>query len=320
MQARIRAARGRTRAGSLAAICLLIVAGQAGFPAWASDGVPVPTRFPVAVARSSPSAPPPRVQRSGQLWVWSWSAPGQLVDRARRSGLTELLVWVAPGFSRDAATMARLRVLVESARSAGITVYALGGDPSWAQTPARASAWATEVKASGLFAGVHVDIEPQSLPGWSADSTALARGLLTALAAMRSTGLPLEADIPIGYRTVLVDGRPLDQAVLAVVDGVTVMAYRDSATTVLAAARTELADAGRAGKPAHIGINIADPGSDGPATSFLGQTPADIQAAVDAIDAAARAWPAFAGVAVHDSTYLIRLDPAATLGFDGHPS
>lgn len=256
--------------------------------------------FSISLASAAVVATAPR-----QLWVWQQSNPKALVALARQYMITELLVWVSPGFTADPRAIAYLTELHSDAVSAGMQLNALGGDPSWASHPQTAGAWADEVQRSGFFGRLHLDIEPYALPGWNSKSAGLANGLLSALAAAKRSGLPVDADIPYWYNTITAGGGgPLDVAVMRLADSVTIMAYRNSTAAVLAVAATEMAHAATLGSRVWIGINIASPGGDPANTSFAGQSAAAVKRAAAAISAQAQQWPTFSGLALHDYSSL----------------
>ena len=120
--------------------------------------------------------------------------------------------------------------------------------------------------------------------------------------------MPVDTDIPYWYNTVPAPGGgPLDVAVMRVTSSVTIMAYRDNAAAVLAAAAPELAHARSVDKPAWIGLSTASPGGDPASSSYLGQPRSVIQRDISALDTAGRRWPSFAGLALHDSDSLAAL-------------
>jgi hypothetical protein len=240
------------------------------------------------------------------MWVWHPDDPRALVNLARTAHVTQLLIWVSPGFTADSTQLARLRELRALAGAGGIALQALCGDTSWVTTPSVAGTWAGEAARSGLFTGLHLDIEPQSLPTWTTQQAALARGLLAALDSAGATNLPLEADIPAWFDRVTVDGSRLDTEVIRRTQGIVVMAYRNNPAAVLAAARPEVLEAGRLHKYAFIGVNLGPTGGDAPTTTMLGQPPATVAANVHAI-ATAPVLPGFRGVALHDATYVAKL-------------
>ncbi len=260
------------------------------------------------LASSSP-VPPTRHQLvQPAIWVWHWGAPQPLLALARLHGVKRLFVSVPPGFSRNPTELASLTNLRTLATHQGVHLDALSGDPSWAEQPERAGAWAREVTATGLFDRLHVDIEPQALPHWQSDQRRLTRGLLSAIDQIRAAGLPVEADIPYWYwRIPTDDGIPLDVAILRRITGITIMAYQDTATKVLAFSTKELAHTAQLGKYARIGVNIGPHGGDAPSSSFWGQPSATIQNDAAEISRSGASWTSFAGIAWHDSESLARL-------------
>jgi hypothetical protein len=262
----------------------------------------------VGCVASTSAVPAPRQQLvQPAIWVWHWGAPRPLLALARLHGAKRLFAWVSSG-NLNPTELAKLTTLRRLAAHQGVQLDALGGDPSWAEQPERAGAWAREVAATGLFERLHVDIEPQALPDWQSDERRLTRGLLSALDLARAAGLPVEADIPYWFwRIPTDDGIPLDIAILRRVAGITIMAYQDTATKVLAVSIEELAHAAQLGKYARIGVNIGPPGGDGASSSFWGQPSATILNEITVISRSGSSWTSFAGIAWQDSESLARL-------------
>jgi hypothetical protein len=170
--------------------------------------------------------------------------------------------------------------------------------------PAVAGQWASEVARSGFFSGVHLDIEPHSLPEWRSETTRLATGLLDALNAATAARLPVSADIPSWYHRIHYGSSTLDIAVLRSVTQITIMAYNNTTAGILASAQPEVMAAARAGKKAYIGINIGPDGGDVASTTLLGQTAKQIRTVFDSVDKNARTWNGYAGLAIHDAEHL----------------
>ena len=255
---------------------------------------------PVPATRHQPVQP--------AIWVWHWGAPRPLLALARLYGAKRLFVWVSPGFSANPTELAKLTTLRTLATHQGVHLDALGGDPSWAEQPGRAGAWAREVAATGLFERLHVDIEPHALPEWQSDQRRLTRGLLSAMDQTRAAGLPTEADIPYWYwRIPADDGVPLDVAILRRITGITIMAYQDTATKVLAVSTEELTHAAQLGKDARIGVNVSPPGGDVASSSFWGQPSATILNDGAVISRSGTSWTSFAGIAWQDSESLAQV-------------
>jgi hypothetical protein len=247
----------------------------------------VPYRFP-PFAPESPVAPP----GTRAAWVWSPVVPEQLVTWSRAHGVRTLFVLVDRDArtNGDAAWLSHLRARCDEA---GIRLDALGGEPAWALDHTQALAWRDTVVALGLFQALHLDVEPYLLPGWPATGLT---GFLGLLDALRTENLPLEADVPFWYDTVPAGTGTLADEVIARVDALTVMSYRDTATGILDVAADVLDRAGRAAVPVRLGVET-QPLADCAHCSFGRR--AEMDAALREVDAAGRRFGAFEGVAVH---------------------
>src|SRR5690606_35394268 len=178
----------------------------------------------------------------------------------------------------------------------GVRVSALGGDVGWARDPALAQAWARRALVEPRFTGVHLDIEPWTLPDWPEQAGPLLAGLARAVAAVvRSTGLPVAVDLTPGLARTHRSGFV---AVARAATSVTVMSYSDTASNILelsAEARRALRNAGRDYRLAVDTLPSADAH-----TTFFGQPAADLDRETSAVAATLTADPRFSGFAVHD--------------------
>ena len=222
---------------------------------------------------------------------------------------------------------AALASLLKAAAAAGFSVELLFSSNSWVypQNQARAVAlvkdavrFATELAGTRPTA-LHFDIEPYLLREWKAGGEEeLASDYLDLLRGIEAARgpLPVHVDIPFWFcRTEVAwpgksAARPLDQALLGVVDGCTVMDYRNTAVGadgILDDGARTLADAEAAGKPLVIGVetNPVLPAY----VSFyqLGAEAVDAQLAV--VDDVFEGDPAFAGTAVEDYRGYRELGP-----------
>lgn len=253
-------------------------------------------------AGAASAAPPTRA-----MWVWTQADPAAVVDFAQTHGVSTLFVAVGS----DVATsgdLPRLQRLVAIAHGAGIRVDALGGDPSWATNQTPALAWEKAVLGTGLFSGVHVDVEPYALPGWSTPKTQtkIISSYLSMLSALRQglrgTGLPLEADVAFWYGTVPLGRSTLADEVLSRVDALTVMSYRDTATgpnSITDVGADLLARGAAAGRPVRLAAET-NPLADCPACTFYEEGEPALQAALATVDGVEASSPAYAGMAVED--------------------
>ncbi len=250
------------------------------------------------------------------MWVWDTSTPAATVDLAVAQGVGQLYAAVPPRVG-SSPQLAQLRELVQRASAAGIRVDALGGDPTWVDNQTWVvDNWLRPALATGLFTGVHVDIEPYSTTAWQTKRSSVVKAWLATLDTLRKAAgsSPLEADIPFWLEQVPANGSTLDREVIRRVAGVTVMAYRNHAdgpdgTVALAAAAVRAgADLGR---PVRVGQETNDLGADPTAVkqTFYGQTRSQMEQQLAAVTAAYAGSPSFAGLAIHDSTGYAAMAP-----------
>jgi hypothetical protein len=243
------------------------------------------------------------------MWLWDRDEPGPVVDWAAANGVRALFAFYDP--KAGAADLQRLATLERLCDAAGIMLDALGGEPGWTTDHATALAWARGAAATGLFHGLHMDVEPYLLPSWEQDQAALVPQYVSLLDETASaTELPLELDVPFWLPTVtLPGGENLADAVLARVAGVTVMSYRNTATganSMVGVADDLLRRAGTLAKPVRLGAETQALG-DCASCSFHGTTAERLHQTLAAVDLAAQRYPAFAGIAVHQYDSWIAL-------------
>ncbi|MCW2819229.1 MAG: hypothetical protein JWR42_2016 [Marmoricola sp.] len=239
-------------------------------------------------------------------WVWTRPSPRTLVDQARTNGVGELFVAVPPGLG-SSPDLAWVRSVSDRAHAVGIRVAALGGDPGWIDDPGAGAAWARSAAATGLFDGLHVDVEPWVRPDWTSRQPAVVEGYLEALRRLQeATWLPLEADVAFWLETVTTaDGRPLDDAVAVLVDALTVMSYRTTATgpdSITAVGAHALATGAARGIPVRLAVETHDlrPDPYWRKQTFFGQRRSAMALVMSAVDRAASESPAYRGIAVED--------------------
>ncbi|MDG6104080.1 hypothetical protein Daura_12425 [Dactylosporangium aurantiacum] len=248
--------------------------------------------------RLPPLAPETSVAPPGTraMWLWDPAPPDAVAGWAARHSVTTIFAYYDP--RADVAPLTRLRALCDDA---GITLDALGGEPAWTTDHATALAWARAAAATGLFRGLHVDVEPYLLPGWQERQAVLVPRLLGLLDELARVGPPVELDVPFWLSTVRVGGQNLADAVLDRVDGVTVMSYRNTATggnSMLGVADDLLRRAGKAAKPVRLGAET-QPLGDCAYCTFHGGTGSAMRETLREVDTAAQRYAAFEGIAVH---------------------
>ena len=131
-----------------------------------------------------------------------------------------------------------LAAFVKAAHDAKVQVHAMhpGDMAEWLDAfPAKLDHkivvdWVAGVAQSGLFDGVHLDIEPHSTEAWKADRPKLMSGYLELLKLSRAAAgkLPLSVAVPDNWDRdeLQVAGRRFNEAVQDAVDWVSLMAYR----------------------------------------------------------------------------------------------
>jgi hypothetical protein len=266
------------------------------FVVLAATALALPAASSAGGAGLTPVAPNTRA-----MWVWDDQPAGEIVPWAAERGVSEIFLHVRPAALTD-GSMTRLREMKQRADANGIRITALGGDPAWTTNHAAALAWQRTVVATGVFAGVHVDVEPYLLAAWTTNLPATLKSYLALLDKLRAAStLPIEADVPFWYGQYTVGGKNLADEVLRRVKAVTVMSYRDTATgpnSVLAVSADWLRRGAVAGKRVRLGLETG-PLADCTHCTFAEEGATRLGAAMAEVDAATRTSPAFAGIAVH---------------------
>lgn len=153
------------------------------------------------LARGSLYSPPRAV------WAWNFDQAISLgVDFYKKYGISTVYLYL-PTELRE-KKLAGLGKFLKDASKAGMQVYALGGEPSWALNGQPAVSfvkrvWELNSKLPAKFAGIHLDIEPYLLPEWKKDTKKILYGYLdtlrTAEAEALKNKLRLEVDIPFWF-------------------------------------------------------------------------------------------------------------------------
>jgi hypothetical protein len=235
------------------------------------------------------------------MWLWGDQPAADVVAWAAGRGVSEIFVYVAPSVLRN-GDLGRLQDLKQRADARRIRLTALGGDSTWTTDHAAALAWQRAVVTTGLFAGIHVDVEPYLTEGWTADLPATEASYLGLLDRLRTgSTLPVEADVPFWFGQYRVGGRNLAAEVLKRVKAVTVMSYRDAGTgpnSMLAVSQDWLARGAAAGKRVRLAAET-NPLPDCRYCTFAEEGATRLTRELAKVDAATRRTAAFGGIAVH---------------------
>lgn len=210
-----------------------------------------------------------------------------------------------------AIDMAEYEVFIAALYQREIRVYALNGAPEWVYSEHRAELddfldWVERYQAGctqeGRFAGIHADIEPQSLPEWETRQEFLILCMQETLSHMqnRSEELQLEltSDIPYWF-----DGCRYNNAygagnlmewMITQIDRVTVMAYRDSSDEMIKSIAGTMSIAKRYDKEIEIAAEAGPVDEEN--VSFYGQPR---EAVREALEAMRRAYDQKMTLAIH---------------------
>ena len=224
-------------------------------------------------------------------WLWkSTEDIRQIVEFATARNLREVYLAIPLDGVDD-----RAAALGAALRANGIAVSCLGGDPLWTIDHDAALNWAFRATTDAVFDGVHLDVEPWALPGWPQDASKLMASyasLIEEVAEVAQLAVDLAPWLVRDHREII--GRIVRQC-----DSVTVLAYRNTAADILAAAREMLQLCESQERRCRIGVETQPPSSAIPSNTTFG---GDGEAAMDRelAEVARRLEPRlFGGFAVH---------------------
>jgi hypothetical protein len=264
----------------------LVTASAVGLPGASSAGGTSMTAAPV---------------NTRAMWLWGDQPAEEVVTWAKARNVSEIFVYVSPSALTN-GDLGRLQDMKWRADSTGIRLTALGGDSAWVTDPAAALAWQRTVVTTGVFAGIHLAVEPYLTPGWTADPQGTRRAYLALLDKLRAgSALPIEADVPFWFGEYTVGGKNLADEVLKRVRAVTVMSYRDTATgpnSILEISQDWLRRGATTGQRVRLGVETG-PLPDCPYCTFAEEGATRMGGELAKVDTGTRVSPAFAGVAIH---------------------
>lgn len=217
------------------------------------------------------------------------------------------------------------RSFVTQAHARGIAVFALDGAPAWVAPKGYTSQnllmnWLGNYQGGSneqaRFDGIHLDVEPYLYSGWNSNRAATIKSyqalLQRAAVSSAQLNLPLEADMPfwfdeISYKNTYGSGL-LAEWVIKNTDGVTLMAYRDSAPMIIDIVKNEIAMAEKYGKNVVVGVEtgVTDEGS---IITFAEEGEAYMNLQLAEVAAHYSHHVAYEGIAVHHVGSWMTLKP-----------
>jgi hypothetical protein len=180
------------------------------------------------------------------MWVWKldWGRVDELKAFVAALGITTLFVSLSQhARSRLLEDDAGLVSAISSLSDGNVVVWVLAGDPAWIDKPREIAKPLRDLleiqQRHKLFAGLHLDVEPQAHPQWSLDSGTRSRLLenfstLLATVGARASSLPIEAAIsPAIAHVSLPNGENAVLGIARHLSSMSIMAYRDTASATL---------------------------------------------------------------------------------------
>ena len=282
---------------------------------------------PTPIAHQVPPWDPDHMPQGAAAATWLWQPvidPATMITFLRTWGVRETFVSV-PWTGPDPTIVATATAL----RAAGFAVSCLGGDHGWAEKPDLAGTWVAQAVATGLFTGIHLDIEPWTQCGWRGREDELLGGIALAVEAAQQAAadqvsagsgayLPVDVDLPAW---VAIDHPVAFGRIAHAADRLTILAYPDRADDILsfAAAGRRLSTA--ASRDYRIAVETRP--APEPHTTFADDGIHVLRRELTLLASALANDPDCRGIAVHDVTgwqdLAIRNQPGSRPG-SPHPA
>jgi hypothetical protein len=295
---------------------LLVMTGCSG------TGVAPPMGVPSANATAQKATVRGRATTIGHsMWLWpgaSYPPAASVMSWCTSHGVKNVFLYVYTKNGK-VVDLRDIRSYAQAATKSGVTLYALNGEAQWIVHPKLVVAWENAVNATDLFAGVHLDTEPNQVTGWKAYNkpgavqadAPIINDMYAMIEALRanSPSTHLEIDVQFSdadYTQAL--GFPTDgygsfgEALVTLTDELTVMSYRtvlegNNGLVEISAAMLALADAHD--KPMRLAIETSKDPAD-PQDSFWGHSQSAVRKMLKAVDGAEASSTAYDGTSVEE--------------------
>lgn len=221
----------------------------------------------------------------------------------------------------DSALREKFTLMLHLCRQQDVEVWALLGEPEWLSTPNadtvriavnRITAFNSTFESfEPTIAGIKMDLEPHSVPGWNTDAAIRNQTTNNYLAALNQARTSAGGDLPVWADLSVKFFKPDDQALLdktrPYIVGATVMTYFDSEAAILKWAQIA---AENAGMPIEVGVELS---AKAPASDRITEWTAERRHAFhQSLLETMSASPSFTGVALHDYTGLSSISNGGT--------
>lgn len=250
-------------------------------------------------------------------WLWNTveiiENKEEIIGFFKTRGVDEVYLQVNPSVGTK-----HYHQFIAMASAENIDVYALDGAPNWVTVKGHPSfiafydwleAYQLEASESQRFRGVHLDVEPYLLSGWTTayGKTVLNYQKMVVEAVGRSRGLqlPLGMDVPFwfdekSYNNEFGKGN-LAQWVIGQTDEVGVMAYRDQAVGpngIIELTKNEMDYALSAGKKVKVGVETS-PSAEGDFLTFHEEGEEFMLEELARVCAEYGTYSSYKGIAIH---------------------
>lgn len=234
------------------------------------------------------------------MWLWNWDSNAQVIEFAKTHRVTDVFTYAHPGFSTDSNLRNKLLEFTQAAKSQGIRPWAMGGDPSWVTNHQDALAWVNEATTSGLFNGVHLEIEPHSQEGYWENQTSRNEQYLELLSKVKEAvgDQVLELSLPWWFHTISHQGTTLDRLAIEKVDQIAIATFNNSVSGVQDNAAHAVQIAKSLSKPYRLASETNAVEADW--ITFVGATNSTMLAVQAEVSEKLKADPNYLGFAVHE--------------------
>ncbi|MDZ5710857.1 amidase [Jeotgalibacillus haloalkalitolerans] len=257
-------------------------------------------------------------------WLWNpWSlidGTTETLDFLSEKQVTKVYVQIDRDVSADV-----YRSFIKGATARGIDVYALDGAPDWAAPKGylqlrQLLGWVEQYQQASAnesdFKGIHLDVEPYLYSGWNSKRVTVVKAYQSLIkeASVKAVQLNIrmEADVPfwfdeIKFKNTYGSGL-LSDWVQQHTDGITIMAYRDSAAAITPIVLHELAVGDQLGKPVVIGVETGQT-SEGEYLTFIQEGEAVMNSELEKVVQQVKSFQSFNGFAIHHTESWKALKP-----------
>ncbi|UPK46968.1 hypothetical protein KET34_16790 [Paenibacillus pabuli] len=219
------------------------------------------------------------------------------------------------------------RSFVKRAQAQGIEVHAMGGHPIWGKKENRpriqrlidyVKKYNAESEPDERFEGIHLDIEPYTLPEWESDRDTLLTEWAANIAyfhdeTKKDSDLETSADLAVWLDTLPLPGRDMSvsEYMITTLDHVSLMAFRNIAegsNGIADVVSQEMKMADRLGKPLLISVEMKQ-NFEGKHISFYDKGAAEMERQLALLPDLLSEYKAYQGNIVHAYDYWIQAKP-----------